>query len=241
MTRHPAVPQFARDHTVETPTTPTDRTTAGVGVRRWFLVASPVLAGLFAVLGAAADPAVGEDGRALWRAYAENPDPLQFKSFSFHWAYSFWLIPTLLIAGLVRGRGVWLANIAGLLGFVGISTLPGLLFVDFYDSAIGQVAGADTTAAVSEVMEGMWGVPAIATPGIAGFVLGLPIAALAAWRAGLVRWWAPVAVVAGFAAFTVSGVAVWGTVLTTVFFAVFAYELARGTRPREIPVSGPGS
>jgi hypothetical protein len=203
---------------------------AALRVRRWFLVASPVLAGLFAVLGASYDPAVGQDGPALYRAYAENPDPLQFKSFGFHWSYAFWLIPALMIAGLVRGRGAWIANIAGLLGFVGISTLPGLLFVDFYDSAIGQVAGAETTAEVSAVMEGMWGVPAIVMPGMIGFVLGLPVAAIAAWRAGIVRWWGPLAVVAGFLAFGMSSVAVWGTVLTTVFFSVFAYELARGTR-----------
>ena len=211
-----------------------------LSVRRWFLVASPVLAGLFAVLGAAFDPAVGQDGPVLWQAYAENPEPLQFKSFGFHWAYAFWLVPTLLIAGLVRGRGAWIANVAAFLGFVGISTLPGLLFVDFYDSAIGQVAGAETTAQVSEVMEGMWGVPAIATPGVLGFALGLPLAALAAWRGGLVRWWGPAAVVAGFAAFALSGVAVWGTVLTTVSFAVFAYELARGTRPMRSQLADPG-
>ena len=208
---------------------------AGLRVRRWFLIASPVLAGLFAVLGAAFDPAVGQDGPALWQAYAENPEPLQFKSFGFHWAYSFWLIPSLLIAGLVHGRGVWIANVAAFLGFVGMSTLPGLLFVDFYDSAIGQVAGAETTAQVSQVMEGMWEVPAIVVPGLAGFILAPPLAAVAAWRAGLVRWWAPVAVLAGFAWFGLSGVAVWGTLLTTACFSVFAYGLARGTRP------GPGS
>lgn len=231
----PQVPDHQNvDRTAHSPVFPdAARSTAGAGlsIRRWFLVASPVLAGLFAVLGAAYDPAVGQDGLVLWEAYAENPEPLQLKSFGFHWAYAFWLVPTLLIAGLVRARGVWIANVAAFLGFVGISTLPGLPFVDFYDSAIGQVAGAETTAQVSETMQGMWGAPAIATPGIVGFVLGLPLAAVAAWRAGIVRWWAPVAVVAGFVAFTVSGVAVWGTVLTTACFTVFAYELARGTRP----------
>ena len=206
----------------------------GLAVRRWFLVAAPVLAGLFAILGAAADPAVGQDGLALYRKYAANPEPLQFKSLGFHWSYSFWLVPPLLIASLVRGRGVWLANIGALLGFVGISTLPGLLFVDFYDSAIGQVGGAQLTVQVNEVMEGMWGVPALVTPGLVGFVLAPPVAALAAWRAGIVRWWGVVAVVAGFLAFGLSGVAVWGTVLTTLCFTVFALELARGTRP------GPG-
>lgn len=237
MTRSDAAPQTPQHATPSRPGDPPSPTGdalssggPGLNARRWFLIASPVLAGLFAILGAASDPAVGKDGLVLWRAYAENPEPLQFKSFGFHWAYAFWLVPTFLIAGLVRGRGVWIANVAALLGFVGISTLPGLLFVDFYDSAIGQVAGAETTARVNEVMTGMWGVTAMATPGIVGFVLGLPLAAVAAWRAGLVRWWGPAAVIAGFAAITVSGVAVWGTAITTVFFTAFAYELARGTR-----------
>jgi len=218
------------DHRSAGTTDPAGTTgSAALSARRWFLVASPVLAGLFAVLGAASDPAVGKDGLVLWRAYAENPDALQFKAFGLHWAFAFWLVPPLLIAGLVRSRGVWIANVAAFLGFVGISTLPGLLFVDFYDSAIGQVSGAETTAQVNQAMEGMWGVPAMAVPGLIGFVLALPLAAVAAWRAGLVRWWAPIAVVAGYVAF--SGVATWNAVLTTVCFSVFAYELARGTRP----------
>lgn len=207
---------------------------AALSVRRWFLVASPVLAGLFAVLGAASDPAVGQDGLVLYQAYADNPEPLQLKSLGLHWAYAFWLVPTLLIAGLVRDRGAWIANVAAFLGFVGISTLPGLLFVDYMTSAIGQVAGAEVTAQVSEVVDGMWGVPVFVMPGMVGFLLGLPLAALAAWRGGLVRWWGPLAVVGGFAAFAVSSVAVWGMVLTTVCFTVFAYELARGTRPSRL-------
>ncbi len=200
--------------------------------RRWLLVVSPVLAGLFAVLGAAADPAVGADGEVLWKAYAANPEPLQFKSLGFHWSYAFWLLPPLMIAPLVRGRGVWIANLAGLLGFVGISTLPGLLIVDFIESSIGQVGGVEMNAAVAKVADEMWGLQAIVTPGLIGFVLAPPLAALAAWRGGIVRWWGPAAVLAGFAAFTLSNINVWGTLLTTVFFSVYAYELARGTRPR---------
>lgn len=219
-------------------TAPTERSLA-LRVRRWFLVASPVLAGLFAVLGAAADPAVGTDGAVMWKAYAENPDRVQFKSFGFHWSYSFWLLPTLLIAGLVRGRGVWLANVAALLGFVGISTLPGLLIIDLYDSAIGQVGGVQTTAAVNNLGEQMWAATAIVTPGIVGFVLAPPLAALAAWRAGLVRWCGPLAVLAGFLVFTLSNITAWGAALTTLCFTVFAYELHRGTASDRVLLADP--
>lgn len=209
------------------------RRTLALAVRRWFLIACPVLAGIFAVVGAAADPGAGISGREMYEIYIQNPDPLQFKSLGFHWSYSFWIAPALLLVGYVRGKGAWLANIAGLLGFVGMTTLPGLLFVDYYDSAIGQLYGLDATAAVSEHMEStMWGVAAFAMPGIFGFLLALPVAALAVWRAGLVRWWAPVAVLGGYAGFMFSNVMWWGCVITTVCFTVFAFAIAKGTSPR---------
>jgi len=189
-----------------------------------------VLAGVFAVVGSAADPAVGQDGIELYRKYAANPDPLQFKSVGLHFSYAFWLMPALMLAGMVHSRGFWIANVGGFLGWVGISTLPGLLFVDFYDSAIGQATNPETTEAVNQVMEGMWGVPAMAVPGLAGFLLALPIAVAAAWRAGLLRWWSLVAVLAGQAAFMFSGVTVWGTALMTACFSVFAFGLWRATR-----------
>lgn len=208
-----------------------DPTRPALSVRRGFLIASPVLAGLFAVVGAVADPGAGTSGREMYEIYAANPEPLQFKSLGFHWSYSFWIAPALLLAGYIRGRGAWLANLAALLGFVGMTTLPGLLFVDYYDSAIGQLYGVDATVAVSEHMgETMWGVIALTAPGMIGFMTALPLAALAMWRARLVRWWAPVAVLAGYSAFMFSNVMWWGCLITTVCFTVFAYAIAKGTR-----------
>jgi hypothetical protein len=209
---------------------PADSGTLARSLRRGFLIAAPVLAGGFAVVGAAADPAVGESGPALWAKYADNPEPLQWKSFGFHWAYAFWTITAFMLAGLVRARGVWLANAAGLLAFVGVTTLPGLLIVDFYDSAIGQIAGVETTRAVNEAMEGMWAVRAIVVPGVIGALFALPLAALAAWRAGIVRAWAVVAAAGGVAAFILSGVTVWGTSITAALFSAFAYALWRSDR-----------
>lgn len=203
-----------------------------LAVRRWFVVACPTLAGLLAVLGAAADPAAGISGEELYRIYADNPGPLQWKSLGFHWSYAFWIAPALLVAAYVRGRGAWLANLTALIGFVGMTTLPGMLFIDWYDSAIGQLYGAEGAAAVNDLMtQTMWGVPYFALPGLVGFVLSLPLAALTLWRAGLVRWWAPVAVVAGFGAFMGSNVQWWGCLVTTACFAVFSVALARATRP----------
>jgi hypothetical protein len=199
--------------------------------RRWFLVAAPVLAGGLAVVGAAADPAAGIADAELYRLYAENPGPLQVKSLALHWSYAFWIAPALLIAPYVRGRGAWLATVTAFVGFVGMTTLPGLLFTDWYDSAIGQVYGVEGNLAVTEQMNQMWGVPVFTTPGVVGLMLALPLTALTLWRAGLARWWALLPVLAGLAAFTLSNVLWWGCVITTLCFAVFSWVLARATAP----------
>jgi hypothetical protein len=207
-------------------------TSKALAARRWFLVAAPVLAGLFAIVGAYADPAAGISGEKMWRIYSAEHEVLQFKSLGFHWAYAFWIAPALLIAPYVRGRGAWLANLTAFIGFAGMTTLPGLLFVDWYDSAIGQLYGAGAVHAVNDRMsEVMWGIPWFITPGMIGFTLGLPLAAITLWRAGLVRWWALAAVVAGFLAFMLSNVMWWGCVITTLCFAVFSVALHRATRP----------
>ncbi len=208
------------------------RPSRALSARRWFLILAPVLAGLFAIVGAYADPAAGLSDEKMWKIYAEEPWVLQIKSLGFHWAYAFWIAPALLITPYVRGRGAWLANVTAFVGFAGMTTLPGLLFVDWYDSAIGQLYGVDGVAAVSERMDQvMWGVPYFVMPGLLGLVLALPLTAITLWRAGLVRWWALVAVVAGFAAFTLSNVMWWGCLITTLCFAVFSLALYRATRP----------
>ena len=223
---------------VETSSPPPAATvTAGraVAVRRAFLIACPVLAGVFAVIGAYADPGAGISGNEMFRLYAAHPGPLQFKSLSFHWSYAFWIAPALLSAVYVRARGAWIANLAALLGFVGMTTLPGLLFSDWYDSAIGQLYGPGAPGAVYERMSGsMWGVPVFTTPGLVGFMLALPLATVALWRGRVVRWWTLPVVLTGYAAFILSNVMWWGCAITAVCFTVFAVELARGTRPSDV-------
>ena len=211
---------------------PVAATSQAVSVLRWLIVASPVLAGLFAVVGAVADPAAGQSGREMYEVYTANPEPLQFKSLGYHWSYAFWIAPALLLAAYVKGKGAWLANIAAVVGFAGMTTLPGLLFVDWYDSAIGQLYGVDAIERVNEhISATMWGVPVFTLPGIVGLALALPLAAAALWRAGRVRWWGPAAAVAAFAVFIVSGVTWWGCTIAAVFLTVFAVAIERATRP----------
>jgi hypothetical protein len=196
--------------------------------RRWCLVLAPVLAGVLAIVGAAADPAVDQDGRALFEAYAADPDAVQVKSMAYHLAYSFWAVAALLLAGLVRRRGSWLANAGGALAFLAITTIPGFLLADFYDSAIGRQFGADGALAVEESMSDMWALTAMAGSGVAGLILCLPVATAAAWRAGLLPWWTPVAATAGIVGgFFVVGANVPGAAIMAVGFVVVSVALAR--------------
>lgn len=207
-----------------------------LAARRAVLVAAPVLAGALAVVGAAADPAAGIMDEELFRIYADNPEPLQVKSLALHWSYALWMLPAMLVAPYVRGRGAWLANVTAVVGFAGMTTLPGLLFTDWYDSAVGQVYGVEGNLAVVERMGEMWGVPVFTTPGVVGLVLALPLTALTLWRAGLARPWALLPVLAGFAAFTFSNVTWWGCAIATVCFAGFSLVLARATRDGAAPL-----
>ncbi len=204
---------------------------AGLRARRYALVAMPVLAGLCLTLAAAMDPAAGISGDTMFQEYAEHPDPLQIKSLAYHWAYAFWIGIALVVASLVRHRGVWLANIAAVLAFAGMTTLPGMLFIDWIDSAAGQLWGTEGVNALHDRMEEIsWGMPYFQLPGFLGFALALPLAAFALQRAGLVRWYAPAATLGALLAFMVSNATWPGCVVATACFVVLSVELWRGTR-----------
>ncbi len=201
-----------------------------LALRRWAFVASPPLAAALAALGAFADPAVGLTGEPLWRLYAAHPEPLQIKALALHWAFAFWFLPALLVPALVAGRGRWIANLAAVVGFVGLATMPGLLVLDWYDSAIGQAFGTEGNAAVAARLETMWGPAVFIGPGFPCIVLALPLAALALWRAGRAPWWGIAAAVAGIAALIVSNLSASGAAVATLAHLGVAAAFLRATR-----------
>jgi len=226
-----ATPGRAAAHVVP-PTTP-ERPGRALAVRRGFLVAAPVLAGLLCILGAVADPAAGISGTQMHHLYTAHPGPLQWKSTGFHWAYALWIAPALLIAPYVRRRGAWIANVAALLGLLGMTTLPGMLISDWFESAIGQAYGNAAVTKVDDlIFSTMWGPVGFMIPGMVGFFLALPIATIAMVRAGRMRWYALAPVVLAYVAFMGSGVRPWGTVLTALLLSAYAVLLARATRPQ---------
>ncbi len=229
-----------RNTTTTTPTpAPTFPTSKALAVRRGLLVAMPVLAGIFLIVGSAADPAAGLSGAKMNEIYIDNPGALQWKSTGYHWAYALMIAPAMLLAAYVRGRGAWLANIAAVIGFLGATTLPGMLMSDWYVAGIGHFYGLEGTTAVEDHMFAtMWGVKGFIIPGMLGFVLALPLATIALWRARLVRWWAFAAVLGAYVAFFASGARVWGTVISLVLLTVFSVAVAKATKPAQPSIAG---
>ena len=200
-------------------------------LRRGFFVASPILAGILLLIATIADPGAGSTGQEMNQAYTDNPGALQWHSLTLHWSYAFSGVTAFMAAAYVKGRGSVLANIGAIAGFVGMTTLPGILAVDWYDSSIGQVYGVDAISSLHDHMDKqLWALPFFAAPGILGLLLCMPIAAAALWRGGVVRWWSFAAALVGTATFIASGVTVWGVSLTAVLFTILGVGLARGTR-----------
>jgi hypothetical protein len=212
---------------------PTSKGSRSAALRRGFLIASPILAGVLLLIATIADPGAGSTGQEMNEQYTAHPGALQIHSLTLHWSYALWGVTAFLAAAYVKGRGATLANIGAFLGFVGMTTLPGILAVDWFDSAVGQVYGVDAISSLHEHMDKtLWALPFFAAPGIVGLLFCMPLAAAGLWRAGVVRWWSFVAALVGTATFIGSGVTVWGVSLTAVLFTVLGVDLARGTKGR---------
>jgi hypothetical protein len=212
---------------------PTTQGSRSAALRRGFLIASPILAGVLLLIATIADPGAGSTGQEMNEQYTAHPGALQIHSLTLHWSYALWGVTAFLAAAYVKGRGATLANIGAFLGFVGMTTLPGILAIDWVDSAVGQVYGVDAVTSLHGHMDKtFWALPFFAAPGIVGLLFCMPLAAAGLWRAGVVHWWSFAAALVGTATFIASGVTVWGVSVTAVLFTVLGVELARGTKGR---------
>ncbi|MBT2514566.1 hypothetical protein [Arthrobacter sp. ISL-30] len=106
-----------------------------------------------------------------------------------HYGWVFLSISVLGLLTMVRHRAVIWGRAAGLLAFVGLVNLSGMLLVDWFALALGQ-SGLPIDEAVG-ILEGS------ATPvnmaawqiqGLIGVYFGLPLFLLALWRNGFIPW-----------------------------------------------------
>jgi hypothetical protein len=207
---------------------------SAVSFRRAALVAAPLIAAVLLVAGVFLDPDIDASGRELAEEYAESPGVTQLSALSFHFAFAMWAPLVFALVGLVRGRGAWLADLAAVLAVLGATTLPGFLLVDFYDIAIVDVAGGETWERVTDRIEELPGATVLFVTGFFAHLLCLPVALIAAWRAGLVPLWTPIVVAVGLVAAQAVQPFGSGLLLAAVSMVALAYALSRmDWRPRE--------
>jgi hypothetical protein len=167
---------------------------SALSFRRFAFVWAPLVSGLLLVAAFFLDPDIGASGRELAREYAENPGRIQLSALSLRFAWAFLIVPAFVLVWLVRERGAWLANAAGVFAVLGMTTLPGILLIDFYDVAIYGELGGDDWQRVTDRLEELPGAMFFFISALIGFALTLPLALLAAWRARLLSWWPAVMV-----------------------------------------------
>ena len=208
---------------------------SALALRRGAVIAAPVLSALLIVAGFFLDPAIDESGRDLAEEYAANPGREQVSALAFHFAFALLAIPAVALIIAVRGRGAWLANLAGFFAFLGLTTLPGFLLTDFYDIAIYGELGGDAWQTVDDRLQELSGAGVMFLTAFLGFTLALPTALLAAWRARLLPWWpAPLLLAGPICAQAVPdgfGLLIWAGTLV-----VLAYVLRGIAIERDVPL-----
>jgi hypothetical protein len=196
-------------------------------IRRAAVIGAAGLSGLLVFISMIADPVPEADGRELIAGYAGDLTRSGLHTNLIH--YGFALIAPVVYAmvALVRGRGAWLANVAGLLAVVGLSTLPGLVLLDFATVASALSSDLDAAVAVEEQMGELGWFLAIVIPAFVSALLALPIALAALWRAGLVPGLVPLAAVGTTLAMQFAPTWWIGFGLNALMMLGVAYFLAR--------------
>ena len=166
--------------------------------RRLATAFSFIAAGVLSLAGMLATPWENEDTtEAYLEALAANPTQAQVAAVLLHFGYLLIVPAAFGSLQLLRHRAVALGHIAVGLTVLGWATFSGFLIVDFYDLALAQTMPLETALAVEDKTESYGGLVAMGLPGFIGGVIGLPLLAVALWRAGAVPVWLPAILVVG--------------------------------------------
>jgi hypothetical protein len=195
--------------------------------RRYAIIGSCFLSAALVLAGFITDPATEANGREMWQAYAADPGQQALHSILLHYGFALWSVVAFGIVGLVRGRGAWIANAAAVLAVLGLTTLAGIVMIDFYETAVTNTAGIDATERASQELEGSIAFISTMVLMLLGALLAIPVAVAAAWRAGLVSWWAFAAALVAFLAIQVSPHALTGSVVFALGLGTVGVALLR--------------
>ena len=171
---------------------------SALSFRRWAVILAAGLSGVIVLISIIIEPVHDAAGdRETLQAYAANDRAQGLHTNLIHYGFALSAPVAYAMVGLVRRRGAWIANLAGLLAVLGLSTLPGLVFLDYYDVAVVKTAGLEAAVNAGDAVEKLPGFAALLVPVFIPAMLAVPVATLALWRARLVAWWIPLVAAAG--------------------------------------------
>jgi hypothetical protein len=173
------------------------RNDSALSFRRWAVILAAGLSGVIVLISIIVEPGRDAEGTEIIQAYAANHRAFGLHTNLIHYGFALFAPVAYAMVGLVRRRGAWIANLAGLLAVLGLSTLPGLVFLDYFDVAVVHTAGLEAAVNAGDAIEKLPGFAALSVPVFISSILAVPVATLALWRAGLVAWWIPVVAAAG--------------------------------------------
>jgi hypothetical protein len=165
-------------------------------IRRGAVIGAAGLSGVLVFVSMLVDPAPEADGVEMVAGYASDLTASGLHTNLIHYGFALMAPVVFAMVALVRGRGAWLANAAGVLAILGLTTLPGLVLLDFTSVATLLATDQETVAAVEKEMEGMGWFLAILIPAFLSAMIALPVALAALWRAGLMPGYVPLLSVA---------------------------------------------
>jgi hypothetical protein len=158
-----------------------------------------ILAPVITLAGMLATPWEKEATTASYHdALAAHPGQAQLAALLLHFGYLLLLPAALGVMHLARRSTPKLAHVGGVLAVIGLSTLPGLLVTDYYDLALAQALPRSQSVAIADSAGSGWEVAVLLATTIAPMFFGLVTLMVAAFRAGVVRFWAPIAVAVGW-------------------------------------------
>jgi hypothetical protein len=198
-----------------------------IAVRRWAVIVASGLSGVLVLISMLVDPAPSADGRELIAAYAADSAASGLHTNLIHYGFVLIAPVVFIMVGMVRRRGAWLANVAGLLAVIGLSTLPGLVMLDLTATAAVQVTDVDTAFAIDQRLGETPAFVFLVLPAFVSAVLALPLAVMAMWRAGFFHWGVAVAAVAAALAPNVAPTWWLGFGTNLVWMVALAYLLWR--------------
>jgi hypothetical protein len=149
-------------------------------------VASSIAAGLLWVLGMALTP--WENGQSDMAVTLHHLGQAELAPVFLHFAFMLTVPACLGLAWLSAGRAPILAAATVVLTVLG-SSMSGFLALDFYDLAVGQSLPLAQAMAISDKVGSYPSALIILLPSNFGMLLAMILAAVTAWRAGMVRPW----------------------------------------------------